>query len=65
MSSFSSSSYKVFTKEIIEKDNISQLNSYLELVSTTIKVVVALCQVVLLAIKSIGEKVILCKRRIA
>lgn len=47
LSSFSSPSYKSFTKEIVEKNNISKLNSYLEVVSTTVKVVVPLISVFL------------------
>lgn len=40
MNAFSAPSYKAFTKEIVEKDSISQLNSLLETTSTVIKVTV-------------------------
>ncbi|HHU65179.1 MFS transporter [Streptococcus sp.] len=40
ISSFSSPSYKAFTKEIVEKQNITRINSYLEVSNTTIKVTV-------------------------
>ena len=40
MSAFSGPSYKAFTKEIVKKDSISQLNSLLETTSTIIKVTI-------------------------
>ena len=40
MSAFSGPSYKAFTKEIVVKDDITKLNSYLETTSTLIKVTV-------------------------
>ena len=40
MSAFSGPSYKAFTKEIVKKDSISQLNSLLETTSTVIKVTI-------------------------
>lgn len=47
LSAFSSPSYKAFTKEIVEKQNISKLNSYLETTSTIIKVSVPMIAVFL------------------
>ncbi|WP_205015634.1 MFS transporter [Streptococcus porcinus] len=38
MSAFSSPAYKAFTKEIVRKENISRLNSFLETTSNVIKV---------------------------
>lgn len=40
MSAFSGPSYKAFTKEIVKKDHIAQLNSLLETTSTIIKVTI-------------------------
>ncbi|HFU3977013.1 TPA: MFS transporter [Streptococcus suis] len=45
LDSFSSPTYKAFSKEIVYKDNISQLNSYLETSSTIIKVSVPIIAV--------------------
>lgn len=47
MSSFSGPSYKAFTKEIVSKDRISQLNSILETSSTVIKVSIPIIAVFL------------------
>ncbi|HEP7030723.1 TPA: MFS transporter [Streptococcus pyogenes] len=47
MSAFSSPSYKAFTKEIVKKDSISQLNSLLETTSTVIKVTVPMVAIFL------------------
>ncbi|OAC79785.1 macrolide ABC transporter permease, partial [Streptococcus pyogenes] len=47
MSAFSSPSYKAFTKEIVKKDGISQLNSLLETTSTVIKVTVPMVAIFL------------------
>ncbi|MFS1218750.1 MFS transporter [Enterococcus lactis] len=45
LNSFSAPSYKAFTKEIVEKKNISSVNSYLETASTIIKVAIPLVAV--------------------
>lgn len=42
LSSFSGPAYKAFTKEIVNKNSISKLNSYLELSVTIIKVIIPL-----------------------
>ena len=47
MSAFSGPSYKAFTKEIVKKDSISQLNSLLETTSTVIKVTVPMIAIFL------------------
>ena len=47
MSAFSGPSYKAFTKEIVKKDSISQLNSLLETTSTVIKVTVPIIAIFL------------------
>ncbi|HEL0727997.1 TPA: MFS transporter [Streptococcus equi subsp. zooepidemicus] len=47
MSAFSGPSYKAFTKEIVKKDNISQLNSLLETTSTIIKVTIPMVAILL------------------
>ena len=47
MSAFSGPSYKAFTKEIVKKDSISQLNSVLETTSTVIKVTVPMVAIFL------------------
>lgn len=47
MSAFSGPSYKAFTKEIVKKDSISQLNSFLETTSTVIKVIVPMIAIFL------------------
>ncbi len=47
MSAFSGPSYKAFTKEIVKKDSISQLNSLLETTSTIIKVTVPMIAIFL------------------
>ena len=47
MSAFSGPSYKAFTKEIVKKDSISQLNSFLETTSTVIKVTVPMIAIFL------------------
>ena len=47
MSAFSGPSYKAFTKEIVKKDIISQLNSLLETTSTVIKVTVPIIAIFL------------------
>lgn len=47
MSAFSGPSYKAFTKEIVKKDNISQLNSLLETTSTVIKVTIPMIAIFL------------------
>ena len=47
MSAFSGPSYKAFTKEIVKKDSISQLNSLLETTSTIIKVTVPMVAIFL------------------
>ncbi|MBJ6746015.1 MULTISPECIES: MFS transporter [Streptococcus] len=47
MSAFSGPSYKAFTKEIVKKDSISQLNSLLETTSTVIKVTVPMVAIFL------------------
>lgn len=47
MSAFSGPSYKAFTKEIVKKDSISQLNSFLETTSTVIKVTVPIIAIFL------------------
>lgn len=44
-SSFSGPAYKAFTKEVVEADNISKLNSLLESFITVVKVVVPLVSV--------------------
>lgn len=44
---FSGPSYKAFTKEIVKKDSISQLNSVLETTSTVIKVTVPMAAIFL------------------
>ncbi len=40
LSSFAGPAYKAFTKEIVEKDTITQINSYLQTSSTIVKIVV-------------------------
>lgn len=40
LSSFSSPAYKAFTKEVVEKDNIAKINSYLQTASTLVKILV-------------------------
>ena len=47
MSAFSGPSYKAFTKEIVKKDSISQLNSLLETTSTVIKVTIPMIAIFL------------------
>lgn len=47
MSAFSGPSYKAFTKEIVKKDSISQLNSLLESTSTVIKVTIPMVAIFL------------------
>lgn len=47
MSAFSGPSYKAFTKEIVKKDSISQLNSLLETTSTVIKVTIPMIAIYL------------------
>ncbi|EGQ3891879.1 MFS transporter, partial [Staphylococcus pseudintermedius] len=47
MSAFSAPSYKAFTKEIVKKDYITKLNSYLETTSTLIKVTVPMVAIFL------------------
>ncbi|HFV2568542.1 TPA: MFS transporter [Streptococcus pneumoniae] len=47
MSAFSGPSYKAFTKEIVKKDSISQLNSLLETTSTIIKVTIPMIAIFL------------------
>ena len=47
MSAFSGPSYKAFTKEIVKKDSISQLNSLLETTSTVIKVTIPMVAIFL------------------
>ncbi|MBF0778640.1 MFS transporter [Streptococcus cuniculi] len=47
MSAFSGPSYKAFTKEIVKKDSIAQLNSLLETTSTVIKVTVPMIAIFL------------------
>ena len=47
MSAFSGPSYKSFTKEIVKKDSISQLNSLLETTSTVIKVTIPMIAIFL------------------
>lgn len=42
LNSFSSPAYKAFTKEIIKKDDIVQVNSYLQISSTMVKIIVPL-----------------------
>ncbi|MCO4655191.1 ABC transporter membrane-spanning permease-macrolide efflux [Streptococcus infantarius subsp. infantarius] len=46
-SSFSAPAYKAFTKEIVNKKNITKLNSYLEISSTIIKLTIPLVAVFL------------------
>ncbi|KXT76912.1 MFS transporter [Streptococcus sp. DD12] len=53
MSAFSGPSYKAFTKEIVKKDQITKLNSYLETSSTIIKVTVPLVAIFLCSILGI------------
>lgn len=59
MSSFSGPSYKAFTKEIVKKDSISQLNSLLEITSTVIKVTVPMIAIFLYNILGIHGVLIL------
>ncbi|MGT2715826.1 MFS transporter [Streptococcus respiraculi] len=47
MSAFSGPSYKAFTKEIVKKDHIAQLNSLLETTSTIIKVTIPMVAIFL------------------
>ena len=47
MSAFSGPSYKAFTKEIVKKDHITKLNSYLETTSTIIKVTIPMVAIFL------------------
>ena len=47
MSAFSVQSYKAFTKEIVKKDHITKLNSYLETSSTIIKVTIPMVAIFL------------------
>ncbi|MCS4488332.1 MFS transporter [Streptococcus sciuri] len=47
MSAFSGPSYKAFTKEIVQKDHITKLNSYLETTSTIIKVAIPMIAIFL------------------
>ncbi|MGS3835694.1 MFS transporter [Staphylococcus pseudintermedius] len=47
MSAFSAPSYKAYTKEIVKKDYIMKLNSYLETTSTLIKVTVPIVAIFL------------------
>lgn len=47
MSAFSGPSYKAFTKEIVKKDYITKLNSYLETSSTIIKVTIPMVAIFL------------------
>lgn len=47
LSSFSSPAYKAFTKEIVERDTITQINSYLQTASTIVKIVVPVIAVVI------------------
>ena len=47
MSAFSAPSYKAFTKEIVRKESISQLNSLLETMSTVIKVIIPMVAIFL------------------
>ena len=47
MSAFSGPSYKAFTKEIVKKNHITKLNSYLETSSTIIKVTIPMVAIFL------------------
>lgn len=47
MSSFSGPSYKAFTKEIVKKEHIPKLNSFLEISSTIVKVTVPIVAIFL------------------
>lgn len=47
MGAFSTPSYKALTKEIVLKSNISRLNAYLEVSSTTIKIILPIIAVFL------------------
>lgn len=40
LSSFSTPAYNAFTKEVVEKDNIALLNSYLQTAATVVKIVI-------------------------
>jgi DHA3 family macrolide efflux protein-like MFS transporter len=40
LSAFSTPAYNAFTKEIVEKDNITRVNSYLQTLATLVKIVV-------------------------
>lgn len=40
LASFSSPAYKAFTKEVVEEDHISQINSYLQTANTIVKILV-------------------------
>lgn len=59
MSAFSGPSYKAFTKEIVDKDNIRTLNSYLETTSTIIKVTIPMVAIFLYNILGIHGVLIL------
>lgn len=40
LSAFSTPAYNAFTKEIVEKDNITRVNSYLQTLATLVKIIV-------------------------
>lgn len=45
LSSFSTPAYNAFTKEVVEKDNIALLNSYLQTAATVVKIVIPIVAV--------------------
>lgn len=59
MSAFSGPSYKAFTKEIVKKDSISELNSLLETTSTIIKVTIPMIAIFLYKLLGIQGVLIL------
>lgn len=45
LSSFSTPAYNAFTKEVVEKDNLALLNSYLQTAATVVKIVIPIVAV--------------------
>mgnify|MGYP000152199625 CR=1 FL=1 len=50
LSSFSTPAYNAFTKEVVEKDNIALLNSYLQTAAMVVKIVIPIVVVGVIAL---------------
>ena len=59
LSAFSSPAYKAFTKEIVFEQNISEINSYLELASTIVKIIIPLVSLVIYRIIGVRGSLLL------